>query len=85
MRRPGGYAFATDFSGRVTEFDTTTCCHCSKVTHITPKMPPEQMGGWCRMCMKPTCPKCADSSCTPFERKLETLEARYHARRSYQI
>lgn len=83
MLRPGGYSIATDLGGRVTETDTTTCCHCQTITHIAPKMPPDKMGGWCRMCMAATCVKCADKACVPFERKLERMEARYHARRSY--
>lgn len=86
MRNPGGYAIIVDPDGPNREYDTTTCFHCSRVTHITPKMPPDQMGGLCRLCMKMICPKCvAIGTCDPWEEQMKRAEASYHARRSYGI
>lgn len=61
-----------------------TCAHCNSVTHIKAKMRPEDVGGFCRMCMKPICAGCCDEgSCTPFEKRLERIEEEDRIRRSY--
>ena len=80
--RSFGYATIVSENGLV-ELDTTTCGHCNSVTHIVPGKRPEDIGGYCPLCDKFLCPKCAGGPCVPFEKKLEAWEASYHARRSY--
>lgn len=53
---------------------TFTCCHCNNVTIVPRDARAEDCGGFCRLCMKPTCTSCAAGPCTPFERKLEEIE-----------
>ena len=46
--RPQGYAVFTDReTGKKTEFDTSQCSHCQRLTHITPGTRPEDCGGFC--------------------------------------
>lgn len=53
------------------EWDTLTCYHCQKIVKLTK----DDLGGFCRMCMKDVCGPCADhGACTPFEKKLEEYE-----------
>lgn len=85
MLKPGGYAIAHDFDGRAVEFDTMTCAHCNSVKHIPARSAEKDLVGFCRCCMKPICQQCVGKTCTPFERKLEQIEARDIARRSYGI
>jgi hypothetical protein len=82
MRNECGYAVVSGPFG-IVECSTATCAHCNSVVHYWNNMPPDEMGGFCRMCMKPTCKKCADGECAPFEKKLEAMEAAARARRSY--
>lgn len=66
------------------EFDTLTCGHCNRMIHVQARRRPEDIGGLCKQCMRPICPKCTDQgSCVPFEKKLEKWEARDRALRSY--
>ena len=81
MRKPQGYAVITSPDG-VREADTTTCAHCQHVTHIKAFARAEDIGGWCRLCAKPVCAKCAGGDCDPFLKKIEREEARYHSLRS---
>lgn len=81
--RAGGYAFSFDVDGIRQEMDTFTCAHCNHIVHIKPKCNPDELGGNCRLCMKMVCPRCVDLGCTPFEKKLEQMEARDRAIRSY--
>lgn len=76
MRNPGGYAIKVDPDFGTTERDSFTCAHCNSIVFVKPKMSTAEMGGYCRLCMKPVCKNCADKSCTPFERKLEQMESR---------
>lgn len=100
MRRPSGYAtitspdkgFANFDHARVEvikagtfETDTVQCGHCNRHMHIKPKMDPADMGGLCKQCMKFECPNCVGKGCTPFEKKLEAMERRDIALRSYGI
>jgi hypothetical protein len=65
-----------DSGGKFT-LQTFTCAHCNRVIVIPPKAKPDEMGGFCRMEMKPVCIPCEKKGeCTPFERKLEEMEAR---------
>ena len=85
MRNPGGYAYVFDELGTQKECDTFTCHHCNRVVHVKPKMDPTDLGGMCKLCMKMICPKCVGFGCTPFEKKLDIMEARDRARRSYGV
>lgn len=69
----------------VTELDTFTCKHCSRVVHVKPKERPEDLGGLCKQCMGLICCNCLDKGCAPFEKKLEAAEARARALRSYGV
>lgn len=75
-RAEQGVAEWTHASGQTLTRPTFTCCHCGDVTIVPLKARAEDCGGFCRMCMLPTCATCADKGCTPFERKLEQQEAR---------
>lgn len=85
MRQAQGYATLTDReSGKVTaERDTFTCNHCSRIVHVAPKADPASIGGLCGHCLKMICPHCVGHGCTPWLEKLERMQARYEARRSY--
>ena len=100
MRSPGGYAVIispvasrTNFDGfrcedvgeGITERDTYSCCHCNRIVHVKPKANMDEFGSMCRNCMKMVCPKCADGPCVPFEKRLEMIEARDRALRSYGL
>lgn len=82
MYKPGGHVFSVDYDGREEAVDTVTCAHCCRIVKVRSKL--DDVGGFCRMCMKPVCAECVDKgTCTPFEKKLEAAEAAYHALRSY--
>jgi hypothetical protein len=98
MRNPGGYAVVVSpeqakinldrfrcetITAGTFEADTFTCCHCNRVMHVKPRAPMDEFGSMCRNCMKMVCPKCADGPCVPFEKKLEAMERRSRALRSY--
>ena len=83
MRRPGGTIIITDPDAPTVEIDTVTCCHCQALVPVKPKQDASDVGGFCRMCFKHTCGRCADlGTCTPFEKKLEQAEARGRSLRS---
>lgn len=73
-RREQGVAEWTHAGGQSLTRPTFTCCHCNNVTIVDVGARPEDCGGFCRMCMKPTCRSCADGACVPFERRLEEIE-----------
>lgn len=81
MRNAGGYAVIFDPEAGVREADTFTCFHCNSVVHVKARAMPDEFGSMCRMCMKMVCAKCADGSCTPFEKRLEAIEALDRKRR----
>lgn len=86
MNRPGGYALICDPYAPTVEMDTFTCHHCNSIVHILPKASPDSLGGFCRMCAKMICAPCVDlGSCTPFEKKLESMERHYATLRSYGL
>lgn len=80
MLRPGGYAIIVDPAlAKPVEADTFTCGHCNGIVfcQATPSLPKPDIGGFCRLCYKHICGKCADKrSCDPFEKKLERMEQR---------
>lgn len=83
-RAQGGYMIITDPHSRepVKERDTFTCFHCNNIV-IIDKAVPDTLGGFCRLCMKNICTHCADhGACTPFEKKLEQMEAQDRFRRA---
>ncbi|TAL13944.1 hypothetical protein EPN95_04625 [Patescibacteria group bacterium] len=59
------------------EADTATCVHCNRAwmtrSNVKGKGDP---GGWCMVCMKMICPKCAGKPCMPFLKKLDLYEKR---------
>ena len=70
----------------VTEYDTFTCGHCGTHRHVRHKENPEDTGGLCKQCMKLICPKCLGTGrCDPLEKKLERMEKRDLALRSYGL
>jgi len=101
MRSPHGYAVLTSpeavtvnfdrlrcetLPSGVHEVDTFGCGHCGRVVHVKPRQRPEDLGGLCRQCMKPICPGCIPSGrCDPLEKKLEAMEKRDMALRSYGL
>jgi len=73
------------------EYDTTTCGHCQRVIFVKPATActtylivdratnrfREEPGAFCRVCMQAVCLTChADGRCTPWERRIEAMEAR---------
>ncbi len=81
--KPQGKAMLIDPDRGTVEYDTMTCGHCSALTHIRPRMRPEDMGGLCKVCMRLICRRCVGAACEVIERKLERWEASAAARRSY--
>lgn len=76
MRRPGGYARIDDPDGPRQEFDTFTCAHCNRVTHVAARARPEDIGGLCKVCMGLICPRCVGKPCVPFLQRLDEMEAK---------
>lgn len=85
-------------SGRQVELDTARCGHCQAHVFVKPNTAAtvylihdaSRPGGWreepgagCRVCMKPVCLACeAKGTCTPFEKRIEELEAKERLSRS---
>lgn len=70
----------------VNEFDTMTCGHCGRIVHIKARQRPEDIGGFCRACMRAICPTCVShGGCAPLEKKLEAAENRERVLRSYGV
>ena len=73
MRRPGGYAVVTD-GFKKWEYDSFTCAHCQHVQFVRAYEKPEDLGGFCKDCMKLICKHCLAKPCIPFEKLLERWE-----------
>lgn len=59
------------------EIRTFTCVHCNGFVMIPAGAAADQCGGFCGLCFAPICGACAKSGkCTPFEKRLEKIEAR---------
>ena len=83
MLKPQGYATIVDPEKPIQECDTITCTHCSAIVFIKPKEDASDIGGFCLRCMKHICGPCADlGRCTPFEKKIEQIEAKDRMLRS---
>lgn len=68
------------------EFDTMGCGHCGRIVHVRARQRPEDIGGFCRQCMRAICPQCTDTGrCDPLEKKLERWEDRDRILRSYGV
>ncbi|MBV8755400.1 MAG: hypothetical protein JO328_21310 [Hyphomicrobiales bacterium] len=76
MRLPGGYAQIVDPDGAAREFDTFTCAHCNRITHVPARVRAEDIGGLCKQCMGLVCPACVGKPCVPFLKRLEQMEAK---------
>jgi hypothetical protein len=83
MFKPGGYAQIVDPDGGRQEFDTFTCAHCNRVTHVKARQRPEDIGGLCKQCMGLICPRCVGEPCAPFLKRLDDMEARARFRRAF--
>ncbi len=81
-RRAAGEVEWTKHGHRTGARPTLRCVHCGCHRIVPAKASPEDMGGFCRLCMGTTCTSCAGKGCTPFERKLELAEARGRSLRS---
>lgn len=68
------------------EFDTFSCGHCARIIHVPARARPEDIGGFCRQCMRAICPTCTDTGrCDPLEKKLERAEEKGRTLRSYGL
>lgn len=80
MRTPhkAGYGVLTSPHAPTRELDTCTCKHCNRVFVVRSSAPaiPAEVGGWCGLCARMICGRCAGKPCVPFERQLEQMEAR---------
>lgn len=100
MRNPGGYgvliapqAHRVNLDGLrceavaegQAEFDTFTCGHCGRVTHVMPKEDPANIGGLCKGCMKLVCPHCVGKGCSPLEKRIQQMEEADYIRRQYAM
>ena len=100
MRNPGGYAViispenhtvnfdrmrCEEVSAGTFEADTYSCVHCNRIVHVKPRANMDEFGSMCRSCMKMVCPTCSDGPCVPFMKKIEEMEKRGMALRSYGI
>lgn len=73
--RSQGYACIVDPETGTRETDTHTCAHCNKVVHTPVNKKIEEVGDFCRGCMKVICVGCADERvCMPFMKKVEAIE-----------
>lgn len=87
-RQPRGVLIVRDPArARAVEIDTVLCCHCQAIVALHDDagapLPADQVGGFCRLCMRTTCPRCAaHGTCTPFEQRLEAAERRDRDRRA---
>jgi len=64
-------------SGRSESRKTFTCAPCNRVVVVPFKCKPEEVGGFCMLEFRPVCPEChVIGTCTPFEKRLEQMEAR---------
>jgi hypothetical protein len=83
VRRPGGYGITVEPGKKDIEEDSFTCAHGNEIVFVKPFQDPSELGGFCRLCMKHICAKCAaKGECTPFEKVLEAMESKDRLTRS---
>ena len=78
-----GYTIIIDpDASRPEEFDTFTCCHCSRVVRKAPNDPmaTKALAARCTCCDKLMCLNCVGKGCRPIERWLDEHEARHRFR-----
>jgi hypothetical protein len=85
MRRAQGWLIVTNTDGSTDEADTFTCAHCQKIVPCRAKQSPYELGGFCRLCDRLICSKCAGRDCAPFMRQIEAAEEREYRRRQYEL
>lgn len=95
MRNAGGYgqlichderAVAWDSNNRTVgrECDTFSCKHCNRVVFVNSREMAADIGGFCKCCTGLICGPCVDAgTCTPLEKRLQEMERRADALRSY--
>jgi hypothetical protein len=85
-----GYATIVDPDHSTIKYDTVQCGHCDAVIYLKPGSGitvymivhrdgrwTEEMGAFCRVCMRPVCLQCHDiGACLPFEKQLERMEGK---------
>ena len=81
MNRSRGYARIIDPAlAKPLEADAVTCAHCNRIVHMHDLKTGKALSGvlvHCYQCDANTCVPCAETGkCTPFEKKLEAIEAR---------
>ena len=77
MRIPQGCGITKEPDKKDVYEDTFTCAHGNEIVFVKPFQDPSEMGGFCRLCYKHICAKCAaKGTCDPFEKKLLRMEAR---------
>jgi hypothetical protein len=82
LGRGGGTGELEVFGEREVRRSTFTCSHCNSIVIVRPKEDPANLGGHCKICDKLICPHCnAKGGCTPWEKQMERMEARYRFRR----
>jgi len=60
-----------------TVYETFTCCHCNEIHRVPPANAKEM--AFCHKCGARECVPCAKKlggRCTPFEKRIEAMEAR---------
>lgn len=87
MRKPGGYGvyIGGDLRGGKREVDTFTCAHTNRIVTVQPMCRPEDVGGMCKVCGGMICKEEVGKGCRPFEKRLQEVEQRDIARRSYGL
>lgn len=84
MHKPGGYLVGHGPEGIVDERDSFSCGHCNRVVVCGHKDRAADVGGFCKLCTKLVCGPCVDDGrCTPLEERLQAMERRSDALRSY--
>lgn len=78
--RAQGYACITEPGKAIRETDTHTCNHCQRLVHAPVNKKIEEVGDFCRGCMKVICLRCAGKGCTPWMAQVDRMEAEYRAR-----
>jgi hypothetical protein len=63
------------------EADSFTCKHCNRVVQVAARSQGDEY--FCRNCMAPICPRCADYPCIPFLKKIEEQEERTRRLQAY--
>lgn len=58
------------------ERETYTCAHCGSLHTVPPLGTQAETPGRCFQCDKLICQECLKGGCTPFEKKIEEMEAR---------